>query len=265
VDGDLFPDAAFVANNTADVVLNLGTTPTKLTFGASVVGADVGRAPGADKSSLIVARLLSSKYVWSAIDIVTEQAAPFAQVLPIGPAVVGCYSGNTYAPAVFIKSASRPIVRMYAASTAVNIALPAGTLSVACGTPERGVSSVFGLVRNPKTGAFSVVAKNGTLTLFSSPSLDSRFTEIRLGTVPRAAGQTPAAAVIARLGTKQGLRVLDRSRHWKGVALPRIPIGSSFTALSGVRAGSTSYIVLQVMNQSKVTTYVKVVVPPGLL
>lgn len=264
MDGDLFPDAAFVANNVAEVVLNVGTNPTKVTLSSSVVGAVVGRAPGSDRSSLIVARLLSSKYVWSDIDIVTEQAASFAEVLPIGPAVVGCYSDAMYAPAVFVRSKMRPTVRMFASPTTVNIALPAGTISGACGMPEGGLSSVFGLVENPETGAFRVVAKNGTRTLFSSPSLSGRLTEIKLGVVPRAAGQTPTAAVIARVGTRQVLRVLDRSNRWKVVPLPKKPIGSSFTALSGVRAGSTSYIVLQVMNKSKVTSYVKVIVPTDL-
>ena len=102
-------------------------------------------------------------------------------------------------------------------------------------------------------------------SVFTSPNLDIRFTEIKLGTVPRGIGQTPAAAVVAKLGTKQALRVLNRSKRWKTVSLPKIPVGSSFTALYGIRAGSSSYIVLQVMNKSKITSYVKVLVPAELL
>ncbi len=264
LDDDFFPEAAFVANNAAEVVLNLGTTPTKLSLnGSGVVGADVGRAPGAEKYALIVAKLLSAKFVWSAVDIVTEKATVFAEVYPLGSPVVGCYAGNTYAPAVFVKSKSRPAVRMFASPADLTVPLPAGTVTAVCGMPEGGLSSAFALVSN--SDAFYVTARNGSRTLFSSPNLDSRFRDIKLGTASRGTDRTPAPVVLARLGTKQVLRVLNRSNRWKAVPLPKVPVGSSFTALYGIRAGTSTYVVLQVMNKAKATSYVKVLVPAEML
>jgi hypothetical protein len=229
------------------------------------VGADVGRAPGAEKYSLIIAKALSNKHIWSAVDIVTEATTSFAETNQLGSPVVGCYATSTYAPAVFVKSKTRPSVRIFSSLSEISISLPAGTASAVCGVPEGGLSSVFALVKSPQTGKFNVIAKNGTRKLFSSSNLDGRFTEIKLGTVPRGDDITPAPAIIARLGTKQVLRVLNRSNRWKAVTLRKLPAGSSYRALYGIRAGTASYIILQVVDTSKVTSYVKVSVPAELL
>lgn len=265
LDDDLFPDAAFVANGAADVIINLSTSPSKLTIGSGIVGAGVGQAPGAEKYSLIIAKLLSNKFVWSAVDIVTEATTSFAEVTPQGTPVIGCYATSTYAPAVFVKSKTRPSVRIFSSLSELTISLPAGTVSAVCGVPEGGLSSVFALVKSPQNDKFSVTAKNGTRKLFSSPSLDGRLRELKLGTVPRGEELTPAPAIVARLGAKQVLRVLNRSNRWKTVSLPKLPAGSSYRALYGIRVGAASYIVLQVVDASKVTSYVKVLVPAELI
>ncbi len=265
LDDDLFPDAAFVANNSADVVLNISSTPTKLSVGAGIVAADVGRAPGTQRYSLIVAKLLSGKFVWSAMDIVTLQDSIFAEIFPLGSPVVGCYVADTYTPAVFVKSKTRPALRIFTPSADTTVLLPAGTVSAVCSLPENGTSSVFGLINNPRNAAFSVVGRNGSQTVVSSPSLDPRLKEMKLGTVPRALGQTPAPTILARIGNRPVLRVLNRSNRWRSVALPRVPLGSAYTALSGIRNGIQSYVVLQVTSRAKETSYIKVPIPPELL
>jgi hypothetical protein len=71
--------------------------------------------------------------------------------------------------------------------------------------------------------------------------------------------------VFGRQGTARVVQVLAKDNLWKTIPLPAAPVGSQVTAVTGVRIGTSSYIVVQYTNAAKVTTYKAVLVPGAFL
>jgi hypothetical protein len=88
---------------------------------------------------------------------------------------------------------------------------------------------------------------------------------LQLALVPRQANIQPRPMVFGRQGTARVLQLLAKDNLWKTIPLPAAPAGSLVTAVTGVRIGTSSYIVVQYTNAAKVTAYKAVLVPGAYL
>jgi hypothetical protein len=120
---------------------------------------------------------------------------------------------------------------------------------------------VFYLSQNVKKKTLNVVVNKDGKNVLSSQRIDSKLKNISPVVVPRKAAELPTVAILARLGTKQVLQVLDQGNRWQDLTLPRVSSGSSITAAVGVRLGRQTYLILQVTTKTKVTSYVRLMVP----
>lgn len=261
VDGDLIPDAAFVAaGGRAEVVLDLANAPRKVAIDSGVVAAGVGQIDG--RWSVITVKKAASDYIWSAMNVVGATAVRvFSDVVSIGQPVMGCYINDLYAAAGYKKGKAAVVFTEYTSPTPITVPLPLTTLSVRCGAPEQGTSSVFYVNENTKKRTVNVVGVKNGKNFLSSQRLDPKFKGIALAVVPRNASDSPTVAILARLGAKPVLQVLDRSNKWRSVTLPRVASGSSVTGVVGVRFGGQSYLVIQITSKGKVTSYIRLLVP----
>jgi hypothetical protein len=261
VDGDLIPDAAFVAaGGSAEVVLNLATSPRKVPIDRGVLSADIGRVDG--RWSVITVKRAARDYIWSAMDMVgAASLRVFSDVVSIGQPVMGCYVNGLYTPAGYKKRKAAVVFTEYTLPAPLVVPLPITTLSVRCGTPEQDTSTIFYLSQNMKKRTLNVVGTKSGKNVLSSQRVDPKLKGITLAVVPRETNDSPTVAILARLGSKQVLQVLDRGNKWRGVALPRTTSGSSVTGLVGVRFGGQSYLVVQITSKAKVTSYMRLLVP----
>lgn len=244
-------------------MLNATERLTKLQIDTGATAADVGLVSGRWPS--IVVKKIDGEYVWSAVYLTGPiPLEPISKVAGAGSPVVGCYVNSVYTPASLLKSKTVALLRMYGGSATTDVPLPASVLSARCGTPESGTSSVFYLNKNAVRNTLILVVKRAGQVVLRS-RLDSKLEDLILTVVPRAENQMPTAMVLARLGTKQVVQVLDTTKRWRSISLPAINTTSTFTGAVGIRDGSSTYLILQVTSRTKATSYVKILVPARFL
>lgn len=264
LDGNLLPDAAFIApRSVAEVVLNATDRLTKVQIDTGATAADVGSVAGRWPS--IVVKKVGGEYVWSAVYLTGPvPLEPISKVAGTGTPVVGCYVENVYTPASVLMNKTTALLRLYGRTAVSDVSLPTTALSVRCGPPESGTSSVFYINKNKTRNTLILVAKRAGRVVLRS-RLDSKLEDLSLTIVPRAENQMPTAMVLARLGTKQVIQVLDTTRRWRFVTMPAISATSTITGAVGIRDGASTYLILQVTSKSKVTSYIKVLIPARYL
>jgi hypothetical protein len=241
-------------------VLDLATSPRKVTVDTGIVSADIGKLDG--RWGIITVKKVASDSLWSVVNFAGRAAQQvFSDVLSIGQPVTGCYVNDLYTAAGYRKSKAAVMFTEYSAPTPAVVPLPLTTVSVKCGMPEEGTSSVFYLNQNVRKKTLNIVGIRNGKNVVSSQRLDPKLKGVIFGMVPRKAGDSPTVAILARLGSKQALQILDRTNKWRSVALPKVVAGSSVTGLVGVRFAEQSYLILQVTSRAKVTSYVRVAVP----
>jgi hypothetical protein len=268
VDGNLVPDAALLGTGSvAEVILGIDSTPTKVRMGGAALGADIGVAPGDIASSLITVSKLANTFEWSSTVVLTGATRVFKTTVATGSPVLGCYVGNTYTAASFLPGKVSSSLKFYTGNPDVVVKLPAGVVRARCGSAVNGASAVFSLVKNPKRKTMNVVAKAGAVPIFTSPPIDKKLSSqgMLLGIVPRGAGEQPTVMILARKGKAQVLVVRDKTNKWKTIVVPGIPKGSTPTSFTSVRVGSITYIIVQLTDKAKATSYKSVVVPAGYL
>jgi hypothetical protein len=103
--------------------------------------------------------------------------------------------------------------------------------------------------------------------ILRSAPLDPKLSEkgILLGIVPRGAGEQPTAMIAARKGAMDVLFVRDKTNKWQTIVVPGVSASVRITAFASMRVGRTTYIVAQLTNPAKVTTYKAVLVPGAYL
>ncbi len=113
----------------------------------------------------------------------------------------------------------------------------------------------------------SLSARAGAFVILRSAPLDPKLSEkgILFGIVSRRAGEQPTAMIAARKGATDVLLVRDKTNKWQTVAVPGVSASVRITAFASMRVGRTTYIVVQLTNPAKVTSYRAIVVPAGHL
>lgn len=229
-----------------------------------VLAVDIGKWQG--RWPIITVKRVADRYVWTALQLMgLSVPSTFASVSLIGTPLVGCYYQDVYTPASFLKTTEGGYVTLFRIGGDEIQTFSKGTLSVRCGMPEGGTSSLFSLRRSPTRGTFNVVVRRGGVVILWSPRLDSSLSDPMLSVVPRGAGESPTALIIGTIDRQQRMFLLTRANKWRSVEMPRIDSTSKVTAAVGVRQGLSTVIVLQVTSRAKTTSYVKVVVPDRLL
>jgi len=248
-----------------EIVVNLGKTPAKIKLTGATKAADIGTVGGASTPVLITAAKAGKQLEWRWSNIQTGASTLLMSIPGAGVPVVGCYVNNTYTPAMFVKGDSSQKIKLYSANTPAEIELPEGTVMVRCGAPVNGKSAMFSLVQSSDRRTSTVVGKSGSVVIGKSKRIDPGLNVLSLGIVPRARGQQPTAMILVRQGRTRLVQVLNRSNKWTTVSIPNIPAGSVITNIVGVRLGDTTYIVTQVTDMAKSTSYRVVVVPASTL
>ena len=261
IDGDLVADAAFVGvRGGAEVVLHAEGSLRKIQVDTKAVAIDIGRVDSG--WGIVTVKKASTKYLWNVVSL--SGSIPyrqFASINALGEPVVGCYIDNNYTPTVFNTSKNALSFTSNGKFLTKGLPVPSTAIEVRCAAPQDGTSAVFYLNESKNRKTLNVVAKKGGLTLLSSPRIDSRCANVIFGIVPRREGQLATASILARVGSKQVLQILDSANQWRTLSVPALPSGSSITRVAGVRHGLTSYLVLQITSKSKVTSYQNMPIP----
>jgi hypothetical protein len=265
VDKDLLPDAVFTVRGTAEVVLNILNTPAKIVFGNRWLASDLGIAPGDDQHTLITVAAVKKSYRWIAKNLMTGATALVGSSTIAGSPVVGCYTDNVYTPAVLVRRKGLVWLELSTSPRPTVRKLSARVVSMKCGSPENGTSSLFTLELDPARKTRNVKGMKGTRVFLNSPRLSPRFTTLSLHLLPRGESGAPTPMILAQQGNKSVIQVLTKDNKWQSLSLPALPVGSRYTDISGIRYGDSSYVVLQVTNKRKVTSYTKIEVPSSLL
>jgi len=266
LDEDLAADAAFVSpSGLAEIVVNLATAPTKVTVPGATMLAWIGRPVGAAKSYLITATKSESGVAWKKTDFMTGEGEIFGNTKKTGVPLPGCYASNNFVPATFVRGKKLSTVIMSVDGSDKTVKLPAGAVSAKCGEPVAGQSAIFSLVVNPGKNTANVVGWWGSSTVLTSTKIDSKLKGLVLGTVPRADGLQPTVFVLGRLGRSQVLAVYSQAKTWVPLAVPDIPKGSTVSAASAVRLGSASFMVIQLTDRARDTSYRAITIPEELL
>lgn len=230
-----------------------------------VAAADIGYPPGSQQPSVIIAERQEKKMVWSSLDTNSDLATAFATVSSKGKPVIGCYIDNTYSAASFIRSKTSAQVKVYRAAGDYVLTVPKTTTSARCGPPVSGRSAVYYQIRNPKRNTFKFFAKLGARQVLATRALNPRLRRPIFGIIPREPLQRSTLWVLARLGRKQKLYVLDRFNKWIQVSGPPVPKGSKITAIVAVQGTTQTFMVFQITNQKRESSYISVPIAADLL
>ena len=255
------------AGGVAEIVLSIDGTLSKRSFAGAVLAADLGVAPGDSAPSLITVAKVGSGREWRSTGLASGVTRVFKTTKGKGSPVTGCYTQSTYTAASFLPSGVKSTLSLHTASKDLAVKLPVGVVRVQCGTPVNGESTVLSLVKNSKRKTLNVIAKIGAKQIFSSAVLDKKLAQagMLLGVLPRAAGEAPTAMILAKRGNARELLVRDKGNKWQTIAMPGVPAGTTPTGFVGVRKGATSYVVVQLTDPAKATSYLAVAVPAGYL
>lgn len=265
VDGDRFADAAFVGSRgDAEVVLNIQGTPTKVKVDSGVIAADIGKV--GQQWAVVTVRKDSSNYIWNAIHLMNSEAyQSLTTSSSLESPIVGCYMNSAYTAAGFLKNKKATLFTEYTSPSSTVLSLPRSVMSIRCGSPEGGTSSVYYLNRSKKRNTVNVVGRRDGKVVLSTRRLAPKLKGITLVLVPRGADQAPTPMIFARQGKAPILRLLDRAKKWHAITAPSLEKGSFIRAGVAVRHDSSTVLILQVMNKANVTSYIKVNVESGLL
>lgn len=268
LNGDKAPDVALLGKGSvAEVVVRVTGTPAKIRVGGFARAADVAKVPGSISSSLVTVIKSGSSYVWRSTSVFTRKSRIFKTTSAAGTPVAGCFVGNEYTPAAFIPNSKSPKLMLYGSSSDSQVALPRGTVAVRCGTAVAGKSAVFSLVKSPQDKKLRALGKFGAKKLFTTAPLDDDILSagIKLGVVPRGAGKQPTVMVLAQAGKGSALLVRDKANIWRRLTVPGVPAGTRLTDIAAVKVKSATYIVVQLTNKGKGTSYKRVKVPAAHL
>jgi hypothetical protein len=268
INNDKIPDAAFlVPGGVGEVVLGINATPTKFRIPGRVLGTDIGNVTGVPGPSLVTVIKSGSQYAWRYQTGLSIVPKVFKSIPGAGTVVVGCYRNNAYAAAVLLAGTTSRSLRLFSGAPDVVINLPATASLSVCGPPVSGSSAVFFVERKAGTPIkMHVVMLQGAARVIDK-LIDTKYgiEGLQLALVPREANSQPRPMVFGRQGTARVVQVLAKDNLWKTIKLPAAPVGSQVTAVTGVRIGTSSYIVVQYTNAAKVTTYKAVLVPGAYL
>ena len=248
-------------------MLGINATPTKFRIPGTVLGADIGNVTGVPGNSLVTVIKSGSQYAWRYQTGLSIVPKVFKSIPGTGTVVVSCYRNNAYTAAVLLASAKSRTLRLFSGSPDVVINLPAAATLAMCGPPVSGASAVFFVERKAGTPVkMNVVMLQGAARVIDK-IIDTKYgvEGLQLALVPRGATLHPRPMVFGRQGTARVLQLLAKDNLWKTIPLPAAPAGSQVTAVTGVRIGTSSYIVVQYTNAAKVTTYKAVLVPGAYL
>ena len=248
-------------------MLGINATPTKFRIPGTVLGADIGNVTGVPGNSLVTVIKSGSQYAWRYQTGLSIVPKVFKSIPGTGTVVVGCYRNNAYAAAVLLAGTTSRTLRLFSGSPDVVINLPAAATLAMCGPPVSGASAVFFVERKAGTPVkMNVVMLQGAARVIDK-IIDTKYgvEGLQLALVPRGATLHPRPMVFGRQGTARVLQLLAKDNLWKTIPLPAAPAGSQVTAVTGVRIGTSSYIVVQYTNAAKVTAYKAVLVPGAYL
>jgi hypothetical protein len=228
------------------------------------IAADIGKIDG--NWSVVVVKKTGAKHVWSFISlnnaIVTKELGVISgSKIP----VVGCYLDDMYALATFNQVKNSVALTNYSSGETQSASTPSNTLSVRCGTPQNGTSAFFYLKESPARKTRNVVAKYQGKTVLSSPRLDTKLTNVTFGVVPRGEGRIPTAMVTGKIDSKQVVQLLDSTNKWRTIPVPSLAVGDTISGAVGIRHGSSSFILIQVTNKARATSYIRVPIAEQLL
>lgn len=265
VDGDRVADAAFVGSaGDAEVVLNIPGTPTKLKVDTGVIAADIGKL--GRQWAVITVKRDGSRFTWNAINLMDPLVyRTLATSSSLESPVVGCYLDTAYTAAGFMKDKKATLFTQHLVSSSQALSLPRSVMSIRCGKPEAGTSTVYYLNRDKTRKTVVVVGKRDNKVVLSSPRLPPNLKRITLLLVPRGDDQAPTPMIFARQGKTNVLRLLDGAKRWRDIPAPRLDKGSFIRAGGAVRHKSTTYLILQVMNAENVTSYRKIEIDNKML
>lgn len=257
---------AFVSpDQSAEIVLNITTLPTKIRAGRPVDGAQIAKLPSAARSSLITVTLVNGQFMWRSTDLITGRIQLFRSTPGVGTPVLGCYTDSALVPASVIAKGTVKTLRLFAQGGDTVLKLPKGSILARCSGAVKGYSTVFSLVsRGAKKGSLIIATNNGKFVM-ASPRIDPKMLRIKIGVVPRVAGQQPTVALLGVRSRAPVLQLLDGNKKWRDMTLPRIGAGSTFGGLVAVRIAGRTYLVLQVVAKDRSTTYRSVLVPEEML
>lgn len=270
IDGDQVPDVALLGSDrVAEVVVQVDRSPTKVRMGGASLAVDVGLAPGDVMSSPITVVKVGKALQWRSTGFLSGVTRIFQTTIGKGSPVVGCYRSNIYTPSMLLQAGTTKILQFFTGPSNITVKVPLGTVSARCGMPVKGTSAVLFLVNNARRQTMNVVAKAGDARIFSSrrlpKTINLKTKGIQLGIVPRDPGQHSTAMLLANAGKTRVLLVRDASNKWQTISLPDIPVGSKPTGITGMRYGQNSYIVVQITNSARESSYKSILVPPEFL
>lgn len=199
------------------------------------------------------------------MNLVTGNTEVFSVVPGRGKSVQGCYYSNRYSAAAYVVGKRATTLRVYTGEPDVIFKLPVGVQEARCGPPINGNSSVYSLVSSLGGRVTNVVGFEGDKRILNSPRIDKRYTDISLGVIPRSLGQQATVMVLAAMGERQVVEVLDAKNAWRRVRLPDIAAGARFSDFGAVQVDAQTFIVLQVTTATNQSVYRSVLIPSGFL
>ena len=248
-------------------MLGLNSTPTKFRIPGTVLGADIGNVSGVPGTSLVTVIKSGTQYAWRYQTGLAVVPKVFKSITGNGTIVVGCYRSNAYTAAVLLIGATSRTLRLFSSPSDVVINLPATASLAVCGPPVSGASAVFFVERNSGTPVtVDIVMLQGAVRVIDK-RIDTKYglEGLQLALVPRGKDIQPRPVIFGRQGTARVLQVLAKDNLWKTIPIPTAPAGALPTAVTGVRIGTSSFIVLQYTTAAKVTSYRAVLVPVAFL
>lgn len=199
------------------------------------------------------------------MNLVTGITEVFSVVPMRGKSVQGCYYSNRYSAAAYVVGRRSTTLRVYTGEPDVVFKLPVGVEEARCGPPINGNSSVYSLVSSGAARANNVVGFEGDKRILNSPRINKRYTDISLGVIPRSVGQQATVMILATMGDRQFVEVLDAKNTWRRIRMPDIAAGARISDFGAVQVDTKTFVVLQITTATNQSVYKSVLVPTGFL
>lgn len=265
LDGDGSPDLAFVKpSGEVEVIFNLTKQQNRMLLPFTVLGVDVGIPSSAHSPSLITVSKVGNLLQWQSTNLEQKTTHVFATVPADGLPVMGCYLNSRYASAHFINKKSTQSLQLRGPLSDRAVSLPKGTSLVKCGPPISGTSVFFSLVTDKKKKPLSLIAKSAQKQLWKI-KLEPGIQRVALGVIPLSPPRLPTVWMIAQKGKSVVLQVLGSKRKWTVIPLTFLPPGSKVTGGGAIDFAEGTYVVLQIANKAKQTSYQVVLLPSIML
>lgn len=248
-----------------EAVLNIPMGGIKVPLRGRAAVAGIGMLPGSARPAVIMVSPQRSTYRWKVLDFVTGITRTFGVTPRSSQPILDCYFAGRYTPTGFKKSKSGARLIGIDGDMTTIVPLPKGALGARCAKPLQGESAVFYMVKPPKKKTFVVrgALRSGRRILSSRP-LPLRMKAIKIAPVPRSGLRNPTVLAYGRVGSSQEIRFVDSSRTWRKLPFV-VPEPNTISAVKAVRQVNGTYVVVQISDRSKVTTYITVLLDEGLL